>query len=468
MNKWAGLLIAVLGIGCGDDGATPLHDGGIDAEIDAGIERVTVLELPAAPIRGLDLLFVIDNSHGMADKQANLVANFPTFIDALASLPGGLPNLHLAVITTDMGTTASESEGAAPDVGVPGAGGCAGTGDGGRFVTNGAAIDGQFLSDVDVGGERVRNYTGTLAEVFSTMAAGGGTGCGFEQPLRAMRTALDGNPVNAGFLREDALLGVVFLTDEDDCSLTTHDLLGPESALLGPLKSFRCTRFGVTCTGGGATPDQMNEIGLKTDCTPSTSSPYLDPVAPYRDFLVELKGGDASRVAVTAIMGYPAPFEVELQSEGGGTPFPALAPSCSYQGALGPEVAHPGVRMQSFLDLFPNRSRWTPICQPDLSGGLALFGELLRGVLGYPCLDPAELADTDPSMLGLQYDCIAEDVLGATVTEIAPCGPGAPATCWSLEASPTVCPGPEQRTLVVTRPSTPPGGTITRLRCVTP
>lgn len=65
----------------------------------------------------------------------------------------------------------------------------------------------------------------------------------------------------------------------------------------------------------------------------------------------------------------------------------------------------------------------------------------MKTTLGYPYLDPAALADTDPATPGVQYDCVAEDVVGAMVTELAPCGPGASATCWSVVEDPQACPG---------------------------
>ena len=44
-------------------------------------------------------------------------------------------------------------------------------------------------------------------------------GCGIEGTLEVLRRALDGrHPENAGFLRDDALLLVVFVTNEDDNS----------------------------------------------------------------------------------------------------------------------------------------------------------------------------------------------------------------------------------------------------------
>src|SRR5262249_43123977 len=53
--------------------------------------------------RQLDLLFMIDNSNSMASAQANLKANFSSFMSVLKGIDGGLPDLHLAVVTSDMG-----------------------------------------------------------------------------------------------------------------------------------------------------------------------------------------------------------------------------------------------------------------------------------------------------------------------------------------------------------------------------
>ena len=42
-----------------------------------------VTSLKAIPNRNLDILFVVDNSPSMADKQAALAANFPKMMDVL-------------------------------------------------------------------------------------------------------------------------------------------------------------------------------------------------------------------------------------------------------------------------------------------------------------------------------------------------------------------------------------------------
>ena len=53
--------------------------------------------------RNVDLLFLIDDSSSMRLSQQNLETNFPQFMRALEAIPGGLPNVHIGVISSDMG-----------------------------------------------------------------------------------------------------------------------------------------------------------------------------------------------------------------------------------------------------------------------------------------------------------------------------------------------------------------------------
>jgi hypothetical protein len=457
---------------CGEVKSKPdaAIDASPDAAPDAGVDpRQTVVELPQTPNRDFDLLFVVDDSPSMLDKQLNLRNNFPRFVNVLSALPGGLPNLHIGVVTTDMGTKASGSPTPGPAIGQIGQGGCSNTGKSGNLQIGTAAADlnGVFISDIkQTDGTRLTNYNGDLATVFGKLASVGAGGCGFEQPLAAMRAALNNNPANAGFIRPAAVLGVMFLADEDDCSAKSTTIFGPESVTLGPLQSFRCTRFGVTCAGGGQTSDAMNQIGAKTGCAANATSDLVDAVAPYQDFLRALKP-DPRRVAVTAIFGPAEPFAVELRAPpGGGSPQLALAHSCSYQGSMSTEVADPAVRLRTFLAGFPDRSASTTICQQDLTGGLGQLAELLRRSVGDPCvLDP--LADTDLNAAGLQPDCVVEDLAGASATVIPPCAasPGAQ-PCWRLVADAATCTGFMNLKLVVDRTVAPDPATTTRMRCL--
>jgi hypothetical protein len=379
--KTALLLVAAL-CACNLDSRLPVRDdGGSGSGSDADMP-----DTPFVPdTRDIDILFVIDDSPSMADKQANIRANFPNFINVLASIEGGLPNVHIGIVSPDLGTKGAADAAPGPSIGQVGNGGCSGNGKSGNLQFSGAGADlqGTFISDVDAGGgTRMRNYTGNLASVFDKMAALGSGGCGFEQPLEAMKRALDNNPANAGFLRPNAFLAVIFLTDEDDCSFAHSSLLAAADTTLGALQSERCTRFGVRCTTGGVTTDAMHTVGTKSGCGPREDSAYTTSVASYVTFLKSLKTSSA-KIIVAGIQGTATPFAIELRAPpGGGTAIPALAHSCSYVGANGPEVADPPARLQFFLDQFPNRSTFTSICQPDLSGGLQLIAELLKDALG--------------------------------------------------------------------------------------
>ncbi|MDX2091601.1 MAG: hypothetical protein SFX73_27320 [Kofleriaceae bacterium] len=380
------------------------------SEVNPQQGRVEYKDIPVTVNRNVDILFVIDDSPSMADKQNNLAANFPNFINVLNTIQGGLPDVHIGVVSTDMGTDSTQDPPASA-IGSLGQGGCSGTGDSGNLQINGAPVQGTFISDIkQTDGSRTRNYTGNLADVFSTMARLGAGGCGFEQPLEAMKRALVGNTANAGFLRPEAYLAIIFIADEDDCSLLKGSLLGPESPSLGPLQSFRCTRFGVTCDVGGATPDQMNQVGTKDQCHSNESSQYLEKVATYVTAVKALKPDDPSKIIVAGIMGNTEPVQTELRPPpGGGAGQQALARSCTYNGANGPEYSDPPVRLKFFLDQFPNRSTFTTICQQNLSDGLVLIAQLLKSVIGDPCIE-GDLADVDPNTAGPQYDCSVSDV----------------------------------------------------------
>ena len=144
----------------------------------------------------------------------------------------------------------------------------------------------------------------------------------------------------------------------------------------------------------------MNQVGAKDQCHPNESSQYLEKVADYVDFLKELKT-DPSKVIVAGIMGMTEPFQVELRPPpGGGTGEPgARALVHVHRARHGPEVADPPTRIKFFLDQFPNRSTFTTICQQNLSDGLVLIAQLLKSVIGDPCIE-GNLADVDPNTAG--------------------------------------------------------------------
>ena len=65
--------------------------------------QVTGIFISAAPQLDVDILFLVDNSPSMASKQKALADNFPRMIEELDKLPDGRPNLHIGVVSSDMG-----------------------------------------------------------------------------------------------------------------------------------------------------------------------------------------------------------------------------------------------------------------------------------------------------------------------------------------------------------------------------
>jgi hypothetical protein len=440
--------------------------------------RVEYKDIPVTVNRDIDILFIIDDSPSMLDKQTNLKNNFPNFINVLNTIEGGLPNVHLGVVSSDLGTKGAADAQAGPGIG-SGPGSCSGNGKSGNLQTNmSTLVSGTFISDTkNNDGTRTTNYTGTLAAAFSAIASLGASGCGFEQHLEAAKRALNNNPANAGFLRPNAYLALIFIQDEDDCSIAKATILGSDTATLGPLQSFRCNRFGHVCAQGGADSTAMNQVGPKGGCTSNDNSQYLTKVGDYVTFFKGLKAEPAN-VIVAAISGPTTPYEVELRTPpGGGTAIPAVAHSCTYQGANGPEVADPSTRLKQFLDQFPNRSTFSTICQQDLSGALTQIAQLLRTVIGSPCIE-GKLADVDPDTAGPQYDCSVSDVRNygkANQTEevLPACNNTAtPASstnkpCWSIQKDTMNCTAGDQLTLKIERNEAPAADTHVISYCVT-
>ena len=93
---------AVLAIGLGlataASCAAPERDGTGETK------AVTIAAATASAAPGdLDVLLMIDDSSGMASMQAKLAAQLPSFINVLENLPSGLPNIHIAVVSSDLG-----------------------------------------------------------------------------------------------------------------------------------------------------------------------------------------------------------------------------------------------------------------------------------------------------------------------------------------------------------------------------
>jgi hypothetical protein len=320
------------------------------------------------PTSEVDLLFVIDNSGTMAGEQANLRANFPALMTQLRSAAGGLPNVHIGVTTTDLGTGMFQIT-YCEEVG----------GDAGELV-KGNCPTATFVVDGLTGCPRCRNYTGeSLEDVFSCIADLGTMGCGFEQPLEALYKALDpATTANSGFLRADSVLAVILVTDEDDCSASNPYLYDNTqtdiNSTIGPLTSYRCFEWGITCDINSRT-----QPGERHDCVPRDDpAALLHPMDRYVSQLLSLR--DPGRLVVAAISGPVTPstsgtgFDVTVGRDAADQPVLQYSCNTTTDGAV------PGIRLFNFVEAFNTPTdletwAYSSICSNDYSPPLQGIGQ---------------------------------------------------------------------------------------------
>lgn len=346
----------LLASACGD-GSSGLPDGAAldapSAPIDAMMPDARTPD--AARPSGADILFVIDNSTGMGDEQEALISALDGFVAELETQAGGvLPSVHVGVVTTDLGAPFSISS-------------CGGVGDGATLQGNLCGLIDRYIIDEPDGlGGRTRNYaTGTLSEQIGCTAQVGTAGCGFEQPLEAMRRALDGSVgLNAGFFRSDSVLAVVIVSDEDDCSASDPVLFDPS---LGPLISYRCFQHGVVCD-----PDTPDTPGDKNGCVSREDSAYLFSVQGYVDFLESLR--PPGRLIVATISGPAEPVSVTLEPGA----ILSLDDSCT-----GPVTggADPAVRLEQFASSFGQHGSSASTCDSDYGPALSVVATAIAAAL---------------------------------------------------------------------------------------
>jgi len=431
--------------------------------------RVTQ-EFDAHVKRNIDVLFMVDDSPSMRPMQAKLAANFPVFVNVLTSLPGGLPSLHLALVSSSLG--------AGPQAPVTN---CPVGGDGGQFqtaprvagCTTGLPASEHFLSSVD----GVANFTGDIAAAFSCIAQLGDQGCEFEHQFASVLRALEPGPdlplINKGFLRPEAYLAIILLTNEDDCSAPPDsNLFDTASQMvsdpLGPLASFRCNEFGHLCNGNKPprTPESL------TGCT-SAEDGRLLRISDVIDRTKALKNGAVEKILVSAIAGPPTPYNVVLTPgllpNGTNENQPSIEHSCMHtDGTFG----DPAVRIKMWVDAF--KGTFVSICDSTLERALVQIADGITAALGPQCFE-GKLVDADLDTFGRQPDCVVTDITkddhGATVeTNIPNCDKVSGAhPCWTPSSDPLACPfesGKVKTLIKVVRDGSPPSELRTRISCL--
>lgn len=406
------------------------------------------------PIRDVDILFVVDNSNSMGQEQANLARNFPVFMQELQAVEGGLPNVHIGVVSSDMGAGVGTGATTCPQMG----------GDQGIL----ANVRTKDLSSCGLDLARSRfivadatgatnNFTGDVSGVFSCLAALGTGGCSFEHTLAAARAALT-RPENEGFLRQNAYLAIILITDEDDCSAPPDtDLFSTSDPQAG--WSFRCAQNGHTCAGGRVQTQALS-VPLE-QCTATPSGTGLTPVSQFVNDIVALKE-DPNHFIVAGIFGWPVGGAQAVggtyRVSQGGTQFNLSAVCNSSNGN-----ATPALRVKAFVESFQNHVV-TSICQEDFREAMKTIGEKIKTVVGPTCVEN-ELADADLSTKEREIDCQVTEKRAGAETVLPRCGAGGARPCWS-PVDDAACAASRTR-IDIMRDGEAPPGTQQVIKCLT-
>ena len=333
MTRLRPLALALALAACGARTGLLVPDAAVDVGPDVAPDAGSCTLVTG--VAAVDLLFMIDNSNSMAENQSNLARNIGALIDQLVDPPRvrdpvtgverprfpAVRDLHLGVISSDLGTPGSV---------VPS---CAATdvGDDGLLnpIRSGPALTTHPPWTSAPSGSRPARCTENPAqypsfltftpttvvadfrEDFICNAYLSSAGCGLEQQLESVHRALivhnpratAGNTdPNAGFVRDEALLGIVMVTDEED----------------GSVRDCRYAERGVPCTDATRVFDIMSPDWSSSDLnlrmylySPGTAwdptwpiDRYVDPARPTRGF-PSLKPGHPERVIFAAIAGVP-------------------------------------------------------------------------------------------------------------------------------------------------------------------
>ena len=408
-------------------------------------------------VKAVDIVFMVDDSGSMQQEQRNLTRNFNTFMRELGGIPGA--DLHIAVVSSDLGSGAGSPNMACNTMGgdhgvfcrVRGQDKCA---ECGVDVTKG-----RFLQTINP------NFpAGTLVNTFGCMATLGTDGCGFEHQIGGLRNSLTAAE-NGGFLRDDAYLAFVLITDEDDCTAPADSQM---FSMQNPGQdwSLRCALEGHVCDGRH--PTGAEDVNLTFDHCAAATDGQLVPLPDLVDAVMKVKK-DPNLIIASGIFGWPlpaderaAPYQINLaDGQSGAAGERTLRPVC--QSANG--TATVGYRVKKFVESFKNHSTFS-ICQDDFTAALQQIGEKIRAVVGSPCVD-AKLVDTNLATKDMDPDCVvSEQAPNADEVLLPRCKGGETSPCWNLVGEPT-CLLSAYKIEIDRKGQDLPEGTAQTIRCLT-
>ncbi len=168
--------------------------------------HVRLFDIPQYTPVKVDILFVVDRSPAMESYEAGVRAALGQgLLDVLPRLRD--QDFHLGVVSADLQ-------------------------EGGRLLQLGGAA---YLTRRRlISGEYSANFTGDIDEVLPGFASLGHGGSAVPRPFDVVRLALDDNPYNAHFRRDNAVLLVVFIVAQDDHSAASPEDTARFLATLAP------------------------------------------------------------------------------------------------------------------------------------------------------------------------------------------------------------------------------------------
>jgi len=399
--------------------------------------------------KSVDLMFVIDDSPAMAAQQSAFLSSLAGWVKRLEANVGTsrAADYHIGVITTDLG--------AGPTV----VGACRPGGRGARFQAVGKAAPSscfgptghaflqynQLMQDSD--GKPVSNASDLLATL-TCMASVGHEGCPYPMPLESAYQAIQSGTSlaeNQGFFRPNALLEIVFVTDQEDCSADANSNLfsRAEDADVGPPNIYRCTRAGVVYSNP-AQPMPFADSGPISDARPAGRDPLgLFSIDRYINFFdkTSARGGaklDPTQVAmvslagptspVSSVLGVPDSWPITPCSPLSSSCVARMAPSC-----VSPNNpvrhAEPAIRLDALVKSVRDQLQLS-VCDDDQSSALDGLFKRLDAQTQSSCIS-APLVDAS------QPDCTffdeqAVDTGETVVTPVPACTSGGALPCWRL------------------------------------
>ena len=469
----------------------------------------TCQQVPLFEDRAVDVLFMVDNSGATAEMQANMLVNSTKFFDTLNqySPDSKLPNLRVGVVNCDLGAGKLYTDSSCKPGGdggklhnKPRKTGCTPPGD--KWIEH-KVVDGKAQTNVPGAGDPLTK----VKQAFSCIAEVGDTGCGFEHILLSPRMALDPKlNVNPGFLRDHALLAIFFLADEDDCSASDEALFDPSKQglndPLGPLTSFRCFEFGVTCECPGQKTCDRHTIGVRTNCKPEPTGKYLHTVKSFATFFRSLKK-TPGRV-IMASVGCPTGMYPTIKADGKPTTdpmtlgkvevgmrgtYPALKPGCTINIAGSDNECAPAIRLQALVHSFAREltarekaeikggKEYVPYwiddlgawrkqnffthCSANYSPALESFAGQILERLETPCLSKIQCPGDCTKAPGFTVNGIKKCPASLADPKLVSTACGAHCPCWRALPAPecTSKPGMAPYALQVMGPSPAPHGT---------